>query len=84
MEDDYLYELESKSTIASDKKRLVDCAANFMDAFSRWWSPGSAAARQFGDSGSKKFMAREERRSMTSKIDTHGEFDSRLLQAMPV
>ena len=42
--------------------------------------------RQFGDSGNKNFMAREERRLSTSssKIDTHGEFDSRLLQAMPV
>ena len=29
-------------------------------------------------------MAREERRSITSKIDTHGKFDSRVLQAMPV
>ena len=83
-EADYLYELESKSTIASDMKELVDYAANFMGAFSSWWSPGSAAERQFGDSGNKKFMAREERRSMTSKIDTHGEFDSRSLQAMPV
>ena len=75
-EADYLYELESKSTIASDMKELVDYAANFMGAFSSWWSSGSAAERQFGDSGNKKFMAREERRSMTNKIDTHGEFDS--------
>ena len=29
-------------------------------------------------------MAREVRRSMASKIDTHGEFDSRSLQATPV
>ena len=83
-EADYLYELESKSTIASDMKELADYAANCMGKFSSWWSSGKSAERQFGDSGNKKFMAREERRSTTSKIGTHGEFDSRLLQAMPV
>ena len=70
--------------IASDMEELVDYAANCMNAFSSWWSPGSADERQFGDSGNNEFMAREERRLMTSKIDPHGEFDSQLLQAMPV
>jgi hypothetical protein len=65
-------------------KELADYAANCMGKFSSWWSSGKSAERQFGDSGNKKFMAREERRSTTSKIGTHGEFDSRLLQAMPV
>jgi hypothetical protein len=40
--------------------------------------------RLFGDSGTKEFMACEERRSSASKIDTHGKFESRSLQAMPV
>ena len=40
--------------------------------------------RQFGDNGNKKLMAREERRSITSKIDTHGKFDSRSAQTTPV
>ena len=31
-EADYLYELEEKSTIASDLKALVDCAAGLMSA----------------------------------------------------
>ena len=35
--------------IAADMKELVDCAANLMAAFSSWWSPGSAAERQFGE-----------------------------------
>ena len=77
-------ELEEESTIASDLKELVDCAASCMRKFSSWWSSGKSAERQFGDSGNKKYMAREERRSSTSKIDTHGDFDARLLQAMPV
>ena len=64
-----LYELKSKSTIASDMEELVDYAANvmpIMGKFSSWWSPGSAAERQFGDGGSKKCMAHEEQRSMTN------------------
>ena len=83
-EANYLYELESKRTIASDMKELVDYAAKCMAAFSSWWSSGSAAERQFGDSGSQKLMVREERRSRTSKIDPHGEFDSRSVQPIPV
>ena len=43
-----------------------------------------SAERQFGDSGNKESMACEERRSSASKIDTHGKFESRSLQAMPV
>ena len=65
-------------------KVVADYAAGFMSAASSWLSSGESAERQFGDNGNKKCMAREERRSTTSKIDTHGEFDSQLLQAMPV
>ena len=83
-EADYVYKLKSKSTIASNMKVLAYCAAGFTSAASSWLSSGKSAERQFGDNRNKKFMAREERRSMTSKIDTHGEFDSRSLQVMPV
>ena len=78
-----MYELESKSTIVSDMKELVDYAANFIGAFSRWWSPGSAAKRQLGDSGNNVIVAREEQQSMSNKIDTHGEFFGRSAQTMP-
>ena len=30
--------------------------------FSSWWSPGSAAERQFGDSGNNVIVAREEQK----------------------
>ena len=84
IEADYLYALERKSTIASDMKELGDYAANCMGKFSSWWSSGKSAERQFGDNANKKLMAREERRLMTSKIDTHGESDSRSAQTIPV
>ena len=58
-EADFLYELEGKSTVASDLKELVDCAANCMGKFSNWWSSGKSAERQFGGNGNKKFTARE-------------------------
>ena len=76
--------MKSKSTIASNMKVVADYAAGFMSAASSWLSSGKSAERQFGDNGNKKCMAREERRSTTSKIDTHGEFDSLSLQVMPV
>ena len=71
-----MYELESKSTIVSEIEELVDYAANFMGAFSSWWSPDSAAERQFGGSGNNVIVAREEQQSMRNMIDTHGEFTS--------
>ena len=77
-------ELKEKSTIASDLKELVDCGAGITSAFSSWLSSGKPADRQFGESGNKKFIACEERRSSASKIDMHDEFDARSLQAMPV
>ena len=83
-EANYLYKLRRKSTIASNMKVVADRAAGFMSAASSWWSSGKSAERQFGDSGNKKFMACEERRSSASKIDMHSEFDARSLQAMPV
>ena len=83
-EADYVDELEKKSTIESDLKELVDCAASCMGKVSSWWSSGNSAERQFGDSGNKKFMACEERRSSASKIDMYGKFDARSLQAKPV
>ena len=77
-------ELEKKSTIESDLKELVDCAASCMGKVSSWWISGNSAERQFGYSGNKKFMACEERRLSASKIDIHGKFDARSLQAKPV
>ena len=68
-EADYVDELEEKSTIVSDLKELVDCAAGVTSAISSCSSSGKSAERQFGDSGNKEFMACEERRSSASKID---------------
>ena len=65
-------------------KGVIDYAAGLMSAASRWWSSasGSAEERQFGDSGNNEIMACEERRSMTNRIDTYGEFDLRSVQTI--
>ena len=76
--------LAEKSTIVSDLKELVDCAAGVTRAISSCSSSGKSVEHQFGDSGNKEFMACEERRSSASKIDSHGKFESQSLQAMPV
>jgi len=83
-EADYVNKLEEKSTIVSDLKELVDCAAGVTSAISSCSSSGKSAEHQFGDSGNKEFMACEERRSSASKIDSHGKLESQSLQAMPV
>ena len=79
-----MYKLEEKSTIASDLKELVDCAAGVTSAISSCLSSSKSAERQFGGNNNKRCMAREERRSSVSKIDTHSEFDSRSAQTMSV
>ena len=84
MDTPYVIEMENEDEDVM--KDVADYDAGLISAVSSSWSSasGSAAERQFGDSGNQKCMAREERRSMTNKIDTHGEFDSRSLQATPV
>ena len=68
-------------------KGVADYSAGLMSEISSWSSSASgsaASARQFGDSGNHMIVACEKRLSITNKINTHGNFDSRLLQAISV
>ena len=78
--------IEMKREDESIMKGVPDYAAGLMSAASRWSSPasGSAEERQFGDSGNNEIITCEERRSMTNKIDTYGEFDLRSVQTIAV
>ena len=67
-----MYELESKSTIASDMKELVDCAAGFMSAASSWLSSGLSAGRLYGDKQQHLGGRQERSTSATDKIDKIG------------
>ena len=65
-------------------KDVTDYAAGLMSAGSSWWSSVSGAAgdRLVGDSDNYMIVAHEERRSMTNKIEPHGEFVDRSPQTM--
>ena len=65
-------------------KDLTDYAAGLVGAGSCWWRSGPAGESLFGNNGNHMIVGREERRSMTNKIDTHGEFEDRSPQPMPV
>ena len=82
---DALDVIETKREDENIMKGVPDYAAGLMSAASSWSisASGSAEERQFGDSGNHKIMACEERRSMTNKIDTYGEFDLRSVQTTP-
>ena len=84
-ENDYFHELRSPEIITNHVFCDNGCDLDYyIDADKVPVTTSPSAERQFGDSGNKEFKACEERRSSASKIDTHGKFESRSLQAMPV